>query len=111
MFVRRLTDEATRRQRAENDLESSERALTTKESTVQAALKDKQRAVAQKTDALRELEDLKKALDQAKSALETETLARVDLENSNQSLREELAFKQQLHEQVSWFVLDSHDCL
>ncbi|XP_062516532.1 lamin-B1-like [Corticium candelabrum] len=95
----KLTDEATRRQRAENDLESSERALTTKESTVQAALKDKQRAVAQKTDALRELEDLKKALDQAKSALETETLARVDLENSNQSLREELAFKQQLHEQ------------
>ena len=83
----------------------TERSLVNKESILQVAIKDKHRAVAQKTDAEREIAELKKALEQAKKALESVTLARVDLENANQSLREELAFKQQLHEQVSWFML------
>jgi lamin B len=95
----KLADEATRRKRAEDDLEVSERSLSNKESALQMAVKDKQRALAQKTDADREVTELKKALEQAKKALEYETLAKVDLENANQSLREELAFKQQLHEQ------------
>ena len=42
-----------------------------------------------------------KSLAAAKKQLEEETLARVDLENRMQSLREELAFKNQVHEQVS----------
>ena len=41
-----------------------------------------------------------KALATAKKQLEEETIARVDLENRIQSLKEELSFKAQVHEQV-----------
>ena len=44
---------------------------------------------------------LEKQLNTAKKQLEDETVARVDLENRLQSLKEELAFKNQVHEQVS----------
>ncbi len=36
----------------------------------------------------------------AKKQLEEETIARVDLENKLQSMKEDLAFKTQIHEQV-----------
>ena len=42
---------------------------------------------------------LRKQLDDLRKQLEAETLARVDLENQNQSLREELSFKDQVHGQ------------
>ena len=44
--------------------------------------------------------NLEKQLATAKKQLEDETIARVDLENRVQSLKEELAFKNQLHAQV-----------
>ena len=47
-----------------------------------------------------ELMNLEKQLATAKKQLEDETIARVDLENRVQSLKEELAFKNQLHAQV-----------
>uniref|UniRef100_A0A2M3Z5K3 Putative nuclear envelope protein n=1 Tax=Anopheles braziliensis TaxID=58242 RepID=A0A2M3Z5K3_9DIPT len=47
----------------------------------------------------KELAKLKKQLDAARKNLEEETLARVDLENTVQSLREELTFKDQIHQQ------------
>lgn len=54
-------------------------------------------------DDLKELEKerdkLKKSLDGAKKNLEEETLARVDLENNIQSLREELTFKDHVYQQ------------
>ena len=43
---------------------------------------------------------MEKQLATAKKQLEDETVARVDLENRLQSLKEELAFKDQVHEQV-----------
>ena len=43
---------------------------------------------------------LEKQLAELKKQLEDETLLRVDLENRVQSLKEELSFKIQLHEQV-----------
>lgn len=42
---------------------------------------------------------LRKQLEDLRKQLEAETLARVDLENINQSLREELSFKDQIHGQ------------
>ncbi|KAI8122438.1 Lamin-C [Lucilia cuprina] len=42
---------------------------------------------------------LRTLLDELRKQLEAETLARVDLENQNQSLREELSFKDQIHVQ------------
>lgn len=47
----------------------------------------------------KENEKLKKQLADLRKALEQETLARVDLENNIQSLREELTFKDQVFEQ------------
>lgn len=43
---------------------------------------------------------LTKSLAAARKQLEEETIMRVDLENRIQSLREELAFNNQVHEQV-----------
>ncbi|SPP82170.1 lamin Dm0 [Drosophila guanche] len=63
-------------------------------------------AVAERKKALDELNQLKndfervrKQLEEARSHLEAETLTRVDLENTIQSLREELSFKDQIHVQ------------
>ena len=47
-----------------------------------------------------DLANLEKQLATAKKQLEDETLARVDMENRVQTLREELALRSQIHEQV-----------
>ena len=47
-----------------------------------------------------ELEELKASMESLKSQLETETLSKVDLQNNIQSLREELAFKKKMYEEV-----------
>ncbi|XP_030380445.1 lamin Dm0 [Scaptodrosophila lebanonensis] len=60
---------------------------------------ERKKAVEDLNDALKELERLRKQLEDARKHLEVETLARVDLENAIQSLREELAFKDQIHNQ------------
>ncbi|ELU01357.1 hypothetical protein CAPTEDRAFT_182411 [Capitella teleta] len=90
----------------ESSLESVERRLLAAESQVnelQARLND---AVNQRKHwedefnrLKKENEQLKKQLAAAKKQLEEETIARVDLENRVQSLKEELAFKGQVHQQ------------
>ena len=47
-----------------------------------------------------ELEELKATMESVKSQLEAETLSKVDLQNNIQSLREELAFKKKMYEEV-----------
>jgi hypothetical protein len=44
--------------------------------------------------------DLEKQVATLKRQLESETLLRVDLENKNKTLREELQFNEQVHETV-----------
>ena len=51
-----------------------------------------------------EVATLERQLAALRKQLEEETLLRVDLENRIQSLKEELAFKSQVHEQV-WIAL------
>ena len=46
------------------------------------------------------MEELKATVEGVKSQLETETLSKVDLQNNIQSLREELAFKKKMYEEV-----------
>ena len=48
-----------------------------------------------------DLEETKSALDNVKSQLEAETLSKVDLQNNIQSLKEDLAFKKKMYEEVS----------
>ncbi|ALC40117.1 Lam [Drosophila busckii] len=58
---------------------------------------DRKKAIEELNEALKELERLRKQLDDSRKNLEQETLARVDLENNIQSLREELSLKDQVH--------------
>ncbi|XP_073826326.1 lamin [Musca autumnalis] len=64
-----------------------------------AANADRKKAVDDLNECQKELDRLRKQLDEARKHLEDETLARVDLENNIQSLREELTFKDQIHSQ------------
>ncbi|XP_020800558.1 lamin-C isoform X1 [Drosophila serrata] len=63
------------------------------------ALADRKKFEDQAKELALENERLRRQLDDLRKQLEAETLARVDLENQNQSLREELAFKDQVHTQ------------
>ncbi|KAH8377316.1 hypothetical protein KR093_004780 [Drosophila rubida] len=60
---------------------------------------DRKKAIDELNEAVKELERLRKQLDDTRKNLEQETLARVDLENNIQSLREELSLKDQVHVQ------------
>lgn len=51
-------------------------------------------------DLEQELEELKANLEGVKNQLESETLSKVDLQNNIQSLREELAFKKKMYDEV-----------
>jgi hypothetical protein len=50
----------------------------------------------------KDLDAANKGLAAARKQLEDETILRVDLENRIQSLKEDLAFKTQVHEQVRY---------
>lgn len=49
-----------------------------------------------------EVDELKATLEGVKGQLEAETLSKVDLQNNIQSLREDLAFKKKMYEEVGW---------
>ncbi|XP_018562018.1 lamin Dm0 [Anoplophora glabripennis] len=60
---------------------------------------DAKKAMADVRDLEKERDKLRKLLDEHRKQLEEESLARVEVENANQSLREELSFKDQVYQQ------------
>lgn len=64
-----------------------------------AACLDRKKALDDAKELQKELDKLRRQNDDLRKALESETLARVDRENAAQSLREELAFRDQIHTQ------------
>ena len=64
-----------------------------------SVVSDAKKASADLKDLEKEHDKLKKLLDSLRKNLEEETLARVDLENNIQSLKEELTFKDQVFQQ------------
>ncbi|CAG9770044.1 unnamed protein product [Ceutorhynchus assimilis] len=60
---------------------------------------DAKKAIGDLKDLEKERDKLKKMLDEHRKQLEEESLARVDVENANQTLREELSFKDQVFQQ------------
>lgn len=64
-----------------------------------SACADRKKAVDDAKEFEKEAAKLRKQLDDLRKQLEQETLARVDLENTVQSLREELSFRDQVHSQ------------
>lgn len=64
------------------------------------AILDRKRANDEVKELQKEIDRLQRQCDDLRKALEAETLARVDRENAAQSLKEELAFRDQMHTQV-----------
>ena len=58
-----------------------------------------------------ELEEVKATLDGVKAQLEAETLSKVDLQNNIQSLREDMAFKKKMYEEVGAFMCCRHEAV
>ncbi|KAF5291757.1 hypothetical protein FQA39_LY14245 [Lamprigera yunnana] len=83
--------------------ENSVRILETRSNDFQLkysqAQSDAKKAQAELRDVEKERDKLKKQVDELRKQLEDESLGRVDVENANQTLREELAFKDQIYHQ------------
>ncbi|KAL3866193.1 hypothetical protein ACJMK2_043515 [Sinanodonta woodiana] len=92
-----------RRDRDAKNAEKKALELQAQMSEQQAKLEDaenqRKHAEAEAARARAELAQLERQLATARKQLEDETLARVDLENRIQSLKEELSFKSQVYEQ------------
>lgn len=84
---------------AENSLRLFESRCNDLSAKYNTAVGDRKKAQEEVKDLEREVLKLRKQLEDARKHLEEETLARVDLENTVQSLREELTFKDQVHSQ------------
>ncbi|KAJ6628023.1 Lamin-C, partial [Pseudolycoriella hygida] len=84
---------------AENSVRLLESRCNDLSSKYNSAIADRKKAQDEVKDLEREVQKLRKLLDENRKQLEDETLARVDLENTVQSLREELTFKDQVHSQ------------
>ncbi len=62
------------------------------------SISDRKRAEDELKEAKADIDKLEKQLATVRKQLQEETLLRVDLENRIQSLREDVQFKQQVHE-------------
>ncbi|PIK42116.1 B-type nuclear lamin [Apostichopus japonicus] len=78
-----------------------ESSLAEKDGRNRALANEKRNLEDQLNDLRKELEKKDKQLLVAKKQVEEETVVRVDLENRLQSLKEELAFKEQLYKEVN----------
>ncbi|XP_055534355.1 lamin Dm0-like [Wyeomyia smithii] len=92
----RKTKEAADYERTARTQEARANEVSGKYNTV---LSERKKAQDELKELEKEVGRLKKQLDTLRKNLEEETLARVDLENTVQSLREELTFKDQVHQQ------------
>lgn len=90
----RKSKEAADNERNARSQEARANELSGKYNTV---LSERKRAQDELKELEKEVARLKKQLETLRKNLEEETLARVDLENTVQSLREELTFKDQVH--------------
>lgn len=88
------------KQRKELDLARLyEQRYTDIQNKYNSACIDRKKAIDEAKELQKEIDRLRRQLDDLRKSLETETLARVDRENAAQSLREELAFRDQVHVQ------------
>jgi len=93
---KQLADEVNNRQQSDKEIVRLERVVTNYESEV-ARLKQQLKELADREKALKhELKNVKKNLEDIKDELDKETLRRIDMENKQQTLREELEFNESL---------------
>jgi lamin B len=84
---------------AESNARLYEQKFHDTSSKYNAASSERKKALDDLKDLEKENDRLKKMLENLRKSLEEETLARVDLENNIQSLKEELTFKDQVFQQ------------
>ncbi|XP_070502002.1 lamin Dm0-like [Chironomus tepperi] len=84
---------------AENNYRLYEQKFHDLTAKYNAACSERKKAQDELKDLEKEVDKLRKMLDALRKNLEEETLARVDLENNIQSLKEELTFKDQVFQQ------------
>ncbi|CAB3240964.1 unnamed protein product [Arctia plantaginis] len=86
-------------QQAENLSRHFESRFTEESNKYNSALADKKKAQDEARELAKELEKLRKVYADTRKTLEEEMLCRIDMENTVQSLREELSFKDQVFQQ------------
>lgn len=86
-------------QQAENMARHYETRFTEESNKYNTALADKKKAQDEARELGKELEKLRKVYADTRKTLEEEMLCRIDMENTVQSLREELSFKDQVFQQ------------
>ncbi|CAH0690604.1 unnamed protein product [Chilo suppressalis] len=86
-------------QQAENLARHYETRFTEESNKYNTALADKKKAQDEARELAKELEKLRKVYADTRKTLEEEMLCRIDMENTVQSLREELSFKDQVFQQ------------
>ncbi|XP_038207654.1 lamin-C isoform X1 [Zerene cesonia] len=86
-------------QQADNLARHYEARFTEESNKYNTALADKKKAQDEARDLAKELEKLRKVYADTRKTLEEEMLCRIDMENTVQSLREELSFKDQVFQQ------------
>lgn len=84
---------------AENNARLYEQKFHDLSAKFNAASSERKKAQDEVKELEKDIDKLKKMLDALRKNLEEETLARVDLENNIQSLKEELTFKDQIFQQ------------
>lgn len=84
---------------AEKSLSIYETRVSDLSAKYNQAVADRKKATDEVKDLEKECEKLRKQVEELRKHLEDETLARIDLENNVQSLREELQFKEQVYNQ------------
>ncbi|XP_063616506.1 lamin-C-like [Cydia splendana] len=84
---------------AENLARHYETRFTEESNKYNSALADKKKAQDEARELAKELEKLRKVYADTRKTLEEEMLCRIDMENTVQSLREELSFKDQVFQQ------------
>lgn len=84
---------------AENSVKSFEIRFNDLQHKYNQANNDAKKAIGEARDLEKERDKLRKQVEELRKRVEEETLARIDVENGNQSLKEELLFKDQVFEQ------------
>ncbi|XP_014250523.1 lamin Dm0 [Cimex lectularius] len=83
----------------QNSLNVAESQLMDLNPKYQQAQQDKKKLLVENKNLEKERNKLAAQLAESKKQVEEETLSRIDMENTLQSMREELAFKEQIHQQ------------
>lgn len=96
---KRLEKKTKEWQQADNMSRHFETRYTEESNKYNTALADKKKAQDEARELAKELEKLRKVYAETRKTLEEEMLCRIDMENTVQSLREELAFKEQVYQQ------------